>query len=376
MEYDVIIVGARVTGAILGTLLGGLGHRVLILEKADFPSDTLSTAFFRSPTLYMLERIGVLEKVKESATPMTEIWDYMDGHILQTPVEEEREHLRFFLCVRRVTFDWILYKRLMREPNVEIRLNAKVQDVIWEDGQVAGVRWKDQHGKHEATSRVVVGADGFYSTVAKLLDPPFENYFPVQRFMYYVFYSGLDLLGPAVNEHHFAGNSLAYVFPTDDNLVMAALSLPIAEFAGFKKTPLKSFTSHLESLPMLAPRLSKAKMVSELYGSGNIPCYQRHPFGPGWALVGDAQQVLDPWSGMGMDHGSTHAGMLAIALNDFLNGDAQWETAMKEYHIKIRTWSEKSYHRTTTFAADVRPMVRSALIKRGLIMPDRIEYAI
>src|SRR6266496_2542495 len=49
MDYDVIIVGARVAGSVLAALLGGQGHRVLLLEKAHFPSDTLSTHFFRAP---------------------------------------------------------------------------------------------------------------------------------------------------------------------------------------------------------------------------------------------------------------------------------------------------------------------------------------
>jgi flavin-dependent dehydrogenase len=67
MDYDVIIVGARVAGAILATRLGHFGYRVLLLEKGTFPSDTLSTSFFRAPALSVFEKIGILEEVKSAA---------------------------------------------------------------------------------------------------------------------------------------------------------------------------------------------------------------------------------------------------------------------------------------------------------------------
>jgi hypothetical protein len=70
---------------------------------------------------------------------------------------------------------------------------------------------------------------------------------------------------------------------------------------------------------------------------------------------------------MGIDHGTTHADFLADALNLWLKHEATWETAMNEYHARARGWSEKSYRRTSTFAADFRPMTRAALERRGLI---------
>lgn len=366
MDYDVIIVGGRVAGAILATRLSGLGHRILVLERADFPSDTLSTSFFRAPAMRVFEKIGVLEKVKAATTPMVTLWNNIDGQILSEPVEAPEEHLRFFLCERRITMDWILYKRLKHEPNVEIRLHANVKALIWQDGQVRGVRWNEKDEVYEASAKVVVGADGFYSTVAKLVEPIHENFLPVQRFTYYTFFHGLDPIEPLTAEHHFIGNSLTYIFPADGDLTMAAISMPIDGFASFKKDPLKNMMAHLEALPLLVPRLHKAEMATELYGAGNISSYQRIPYGTGWVLVGDAHQTLDPWSGMGIDHATTHADMLVDALHRWLNEKTDWKTAMHEYHMAIRVWSKKTYRRTTTYAADFRPMTQAALEKRGL----------
>jgi len=368
MDYDVIIVGARVAGSVLASLLGEHGHRVLLLEKAHFPSDTLSTHFFRAPALRVFERLGVLDEVKSAAPPLTVLWNYIDGHVLTDPVEAPEEHLRYFLCERRITLDWILFQHAERAPNVEVRQGAQVKELVWNDDRVAGVRWIEQYGTKEASARVVAGADGFYSTLAKALVPAFEKSFPVRRCMYYTYFHGIDPLDEQLfAEHHFVGDSLTYVFPTDADLTLVAVTVPISEFIAFKKDPLQRLRAHLDSLPLFAPRLGHAEIAAEVKGAGNIPCYQRVPYGPGWVLVGDAQQIMDPWSGMGIDHATTHASMLADSLHHFLHDDAPWDVSMSEYHTQARQWSEKTYRRTSTYAEDLRPMTRAALQHRGLL---------
>lgn len=367
MDFDVIIVGARVAGAVLAALLGAKGFRVLLLEKARFPSDTLSTHFFRAPALRVFEKVGVLDRVKSAAPPLTTVWNYIDGYVISEPVDAAEDHLRYFLCERRITLDWILFQRVMGEPKIEVRQGALVRDLIWRDGRVLGVRWQEADGMHEASARAVVGADGFYSTLAKSLEPTYETQFPVRRCMYYTYFQGIEPLDEvSFAEHHFVGDTLTYVFPTDGDLTLVAVSMPISEFVSFKKEPLKRLRAHLDSLPMLEMRLRRAEAAAEVKGAGNIPCYQRVPYGAGWALVGDAQQVVDPWSGMGIDHATTHASILADSLHGFLSGEADWESSMSDYHTQSRAWSEKSYRRTSTYAADLRPMTRLALRKRGM----------
>ena len=87
MEYDVIIVGARIAGSILGVLLGGRGLRVLVLDRASFPSDTLSTHFFRWPTFAALNRIGVLNSVYRSAPKLSTNFNFIDGHVFSEVVK-------------------------------------------------------------------------------------------------------------------------------------------------------------------------------------------------------------------------------------------------------------------------------------------------
>jgi flavin-dependent dehydrogenase len=367
MDFDAVIVGGRVAGSVLAALLGGHGHRVLLLEKGSLPSDTLSTHFFRAPALRVFERLNVLDAVQAAAPPLTTLWNYIDGHVIRDPVEAPEPHLRYFLCERRITLDWILFQRAAGEGGVEARQGAHARQILWRGDRAAGIRWTQADGTYEAMARVVVGADGFYSTLARDLQPDFETRSDVRRCMYYTYFQGIEPLEEAsLAEHHFLGDTLTYVFPTDGNLTLIAASMPISEFRSFKREPLTRLRAHLESLPLLAPRLRHAQVAAEVKGAGNIPCYQRMCYGAGWALVGDAQQVMDPWSGMGIDHATTHASLLADAIDRYLGGRATWHTAMNEYHAQSRKWSEKAYRRTCTFAADLRPMTRAALERRGL----------
>jgi flavin-dependent dehydrogenase len=212
----------------------------------------------------------------------------------------------------------------------------------------------------------VVGADGLYSLVARQVKAPLEHFEPAQRAMYYAYYDGLGAQpGPAA-EYHFRGNQLAYVFPTDSALTLVAVTVPLAEFAEFRRDPEGRLRAELEALPALAPRLRQAEQAGRVKGSGNIPCYQRVPYGPGWALVGDAGQVMDPWSGQGIDQAATHAVMLADALHRWLSGQSAWQEALAGYHQARNAFSQKAYRRTCTLARDLRPMTQAALQRRGL----------
>ena len=122
----------------------------------------------------------------------------------------------------------------------------------------------------------------------------------------------------------------------------------------------------LNTMTDLGDRVSSAERQSEIYGAGSIPGYLRIPYGNGWALVGDAAMAMDPWSGQGIDQGSTHAIFLAENLSEYLEGKRDWDTAMHNYHQQRNEYSRKAYNRTCTLSVDLRPMTKAALGKRGL----------
>ncbi|HKJ38174.1 MAG TPA: hypothetical protein VJ972_05325, partial [Anaerolineales bacterium] len=167
-------------------------------------------------------------------------------------------------------------------------------------------------------------------------------------------------------EFYFQGDRLVYVFQTDEQLSLIAVSVPLSEFGAYRKDSQGEMMSFLNSIPSLAPRLEPAEMTAPIKGAGNIPCYLRVPYGAGWALVGDSALVFDPWSGQGIDHASQHAVMLADELHAFFTNKKTWDGAMSSYHSQRNRSSKKNFERTRVVARDIRVMSAAALKSRGI----------
>ena len=363
--YDVAIVGARVAGSILASLLGEGGYSVLVLDRATFPSDTISTHFFRAPALRVFDQIGVYGEIQTTAPHLTVNYNAIDGIVFPEPVDRP-DDFPFYLNVRRITLDDILVRRAKSYDSVDIHEGAVAREVMFEDELAIGLAWKESGQRHEAKARAVVGADGVRSFVAKEVGAEFEHEQPVLRAMYYAYFHGIEPEeGPAA-EFHYRGNNIGFCMPCDGDLTILAVSVPIERFGEFKRDPEGSLMEELETMSALSPRLGTAMREGPVLGSGSIPCYMRIPYGPGWVLVGDASMAFDPWSGQGIDQASTHASLLAQQIIEYLENRKDWDGAMKAYHEQRNEFSKKAYRRTSKFCADLRPMTRAALAKRGL----------
>jgi flavin-dependent dehydrogenase len=365
LDYDVIIIGARVAGSVLASLLGDAGQRVLLLDRASFPSDTLSTHFFRAPALRAFERIGVRQSVEATAPRLSVDYNVIDGIVFPEALDEPEDY-PYYMCVRRLTLDDILVRRAQSTAGVELRQGAVATGLLWEDDRCIGVRWKEDTQAREARARAVVGADGVHSFVARQVKPAVEHEAPVQRAMYYAYFQGIPPQDGPAAEFHFRGNNLAYCIPTDAGLTLLAISVPIDQFKEFRRDPEGNLLAELRQMEALAPRLDDGDRVAPVQGSGSIPGYLRVPYGPGWALVGDAAMVMDPWSGQGIDQATTGATLLADQLSAFFRGEVKWDTAMDAYHQARNEFSLKTYRRTCTYAADLTPMTKAALERRAL----------
>lgn len=364
-DYDVIIVGARVAGSITATLLGEHGHKVLLLDRAHFPSDTLSTHFFRYPALKSFQRMGVFDQVQSAAPHMVEMLNDIDGHVWTEPVVG-KDGIDYFMCVRRITLDAILTDRVKQESNVTFLQGARFTDLVRDGEAVVGAEWSDESGAHQATARIVIGADGFYSQVAKLVEPETEDFEPVRRAMYFSYFKNVTPLERSTAGFYFQGDRLVYVFDADDDLTLIAVSVPISEFDAYRKDAEGEMMKFIDGIESLAPRVKSAEAAAPFKGAGNIPCYLRVPYGAGWALVGDSALVFDPWSGQGIDHASQHAVILADQLHEYFQNKKTWGEAMSEYHAQRNRSAKKNFERTRVVARDIRVMSAAALKSRGI----------
>src|SRR4051794_16061631 len=194
-EYDAIVVGARCAGSPTAMLLARKGYRVLVVDRASFPSDTVSTHFIHAPGVAALRRWGLLDGVIASGCPPVERYSFDFGPITIRGSARPSEGHATAYAPRRTVLDKILVDAA-RDAGAEVREGFTVEEVIVEEGVVVGIRG---HGKDDQSNvmraRVVIGADGRNSQVAKIVEPEQYNDKPMLQWSYYTYWSGLPVDG-------------------------------------------------------------------------------------------------------------------------------------------------------------------------------------
>src|SRR5215471_11655634 len=165
--YDVIVVGTRAAGASTAMLLARNGYKVLAVDRAEFPSDTLSTHQVQLPGVALLKRWGLLEGVEASNAPAARHVRFdsgpvvLDGHF---PCFEDADAV---YSPRRTVLDRLLVDAA-RAAGVEVRENFSVDRLTIDSGRVTGIRGRmrnDGAATVTESARLVVGADGKRSLV-------------------------------------------------------------------------------------------------------------------------------------------------------------------------------------------------------------------
>ena len=340
--YDAIVVGARCAGSPTAMLLARRGHRVLLLDRASFPSDTMSTHLIHPPGVARLGRWGLLGRVADSnCPPCHEItMDFgafsLSGH--PPPMGGVAEHY----CPRRTVLDKILVDAAV-EAGAQLREGFRVEGLLREDGgRVAGVVGRTAGGaRAEERARVVVGADGMRSFVARTVGAAEYDARPALTCAYYTYWSGVSI--PSF-EIYPRDRWIVMAFPTNDGLVCTFCEWPREEFHSVRTDIEGHFLRKLELVPKLARRLREGRREANFVGTGVLPNFFRKPYGPGWALVGDAGHHKDPVGGLGIMDAFRDAELLADALDAGLSGRRQFDEALGGY--------EKSRNAATAYEYD------------------------
>lgn len=359
---DALIIGARVAGSVLAARLGDAGARVLLVDRATFPSPTLSTHFFRGgQTLTVMQELGVLDDLLSTGAPKLDCqYFYLNGS--DTPsvdLPQDPGDIGYALSVRRVTLDNILVRRATAAPEVKLLERTRFAELLWDDGRVVGARLITPEGERSVKAGIVVGADGRHSLVAHAVEPKGEETSPAYRALYYVYvrgFSGPD--GGPQNGPEFSllDDEFAYVFPSDAGITCIAVSIGRKVFTVFRHDVDTGLREHISRHRGIAERFQTAAWEGRVLGFPPEPSWVRVPCGPGWALVGDAGLHQDPWSGQGIDCASRHASFLADALLDWFSGRAAEADALATFHTRRNEHGLPRYHETQQFAPDLRTM--------------------
>lgn len=324
---DVIVVGARVAGAATAMLLARRGLDVLAVDRAGFPSDTVSSHQVQLPGVALLHRWGLLDAVRDAGTPPTRHVRFDSGGTVLTGAFPEHDGVDALYSPRRTVLDRILVDAA-RSAGAEVRERTRVDELHWEDGRVVGVRLRGRDGRQvDERARFVVGADGKHSSVAEAVRAPVYRERPPRAFACYGYWSGL---ATAHGELYQRPGRAVAVFPTNDDLTMVYMSAPLGEFDAFRTDIEGNYRSTMSRCGDLGERLAAASRVERLRTTPDQPNRFRKPYGPGWVLVGDAGVVMDSVSAQGISNALRDAAALSEALSAELDGRA----ALPVYHAR------------------------------------------
>jgi flavin-dependent dehydrogenase len=348
-SYDAIVVGARCAGSPTAMLLARKGYRVLLADKATFPSDTMSTHVVHPPGVAALARWGLLERLVASGCPSIERYSFDFGPVTIAGAPRPIDGFADAYCPRRTILDQILVEAAV-ESGAELREGFTVDEILAEDGVVTGIRGHAKGGKAVTErARVVVGADGRHSVIAKAVEPQAYNERRSHLAMYYAYWSDLPAEGfeTYIRTDDRRGWAAA---PTHDGLTVLPFGWPVEEFQANRSDIEGHFLAALELAPEFAERVRAATRESKFIGSAQLPGYFRVPYGPGWALVGDAGYHKNPITAMGINDAFRDAELLAGGLDDAFSGARGYEEAMRDYQRTRDSDALPVYEFTDEFA--------------------------
>ncbi len=349
--YDAIIVGARCAGAATGLLLARQGYRVLLVDRTGFPSDTMSTHGLHIPAVAALQRWGLLDAVIAAGTPPISRFTFDTGYFALHGTPPPVDGVTVEYAPRRKVLDNILVEAAVA-AGVELREHTTVRDLTWEGDRITGIRSHSKGGTPtEDQAHIVIGADGRSSLVARTVQAPAYNERPAQTCFYYTYWSGMPLDGTTVYMRPARGLT---AFNTNDGLVGIAVQWPHAEFQAVRADIEGHYMAALDLVPDLAARVRGAEQAERFVGTGDLATYFRKPYGPGWALVGDAGHYLDPMTAHGISDAFRDAELLTSALHAGLSGVQPLDEALAGYE-GARNEAAMPIHELTAQLAALEP---------------------
>ena len=332
-RHDVVVVGARAAGAATALLLARWGHDVVLVDRAEFPSDTVSTHQIARPGVVQLHRWGLLDTVLASGAPaIHEVTFAAEGEAVTRTVKHSAG-VDLLVAPRRYIVDTILVEAAAR-AGVHVRQGVAISEVRRDPaGRATGVSGHDASGAPvEIDARFVVGADGLASMVARRVGAEVIEDRGRNGSVRYAYYEGIAWRGI---ELFIAERALIGVFPTHDRQACVWVGSPSADaMAARRRAPsaVVAFNDQLRAAaPELADRLREGRRVSRITGMFRMPNLLRRAQGPGWALVGDAGYHRDAVTGYGLSDAYRDAELLACALHRSLTGQADETSALAGY---------------------------------------------
>ena len=302
-DTDVVIVGGGPAGAATAWFLATAGVDVTVIDRAAFPRDKVCAEYLSPQASRVLDAMGVLSRIELAGAAQ------LGGMLVRAP---NGEHIRGDfaaahgfsgfrdrgLAIRRRILDALLVERA-RDAGARLIERARVTDLARDDaGRVAGVRLISPDGEPSTVrARLVIGADGLRSVVARRLGVARRLPWP-RRIAFVTHYRGVRDVGER-GEMHVERDGYLGIASVGGGETNVALVVPAHRVRDLGD-PASCLDAWLHRSSHLAGRFDGAERVSKVRATGPFASAVRRAWGPGAALVGDAADFFDPFTGEGI----------------------------------------------------------------------------
>ncbi|WP_030565068.1 NAD(P)/FAD-dependent oxidoreductase [Streptomyces aureocirculatus] len=361
--YDVIVVGARCAGSPAAMLFARQGYRVLLLEKAQFPQDKLSSHYIHQPGVALLGKWGLLDDLRQAGCRPIDRISYQSPGVRLAGSSLPVDGHRITYAPRRFVLDPILAAGAVA-AGAEFRDNCTVGGLLFEEGRVAGVRCRTPGGA-ETTERahLVVGADGMRSLVARETKAEAVIEDPRMTCTYYSYWEGV----PAHFEQYEGPGRWVGALPTNADLALVMTYFPQSEFHKVRSDVEPAYLEAVRTTaPELYERISAGRRVEQLYGTGHQENFFRKACGPGWVLIGDAVHHKDSIAARGITDAFVQADLLTGHIGDRLHDETALKRALNRYESDLDKHFYEFY-RSTLKVAELKPTDERTAFLRSLV---------
>lgn len=304
VDADVIVVGAGPAGASTAWFLASQGADVLLLDRARFPRDKICSEYLSPQGSRILHAMGVLAKVEDAGAAQ------LAGMMVRAPSGQSfRGHFagahgfRGFrdsgLALRRTILDSILLDQA-RAAGARVREDNRVVDLVRDGaGRVSDVVVSDGTGQRTTIgARLVVGADGLRSIVSRRLGLARRSRWP-SRIALVAHYSGVAGMGQ-LGEMHVDRSGYLGLAHVGGGLINVAIVVPVSRAKELAGARAEFFEEWIDDRPHLRERFAGARQVTPVRATGPFASAVRRAWAPGAAVVGDAADFFDPFTGEGI----------------------------------------------------------------------------
>ncbi len=361
-KFDVVIVGARCAGASLATLLARSGLEVAVVEQATFPSSTLSSHVFEADALAFLNRLGLSEQIQATGAPLVKRAELrMEDFSVTTELPQRPGDIGGAASIRRQLLDPILV-RAAEQAGASIQMATKAVGLLSEAGRVTGIRVEAGGKQKQLRARLVVGADGRNSSIAKFCGARKYNVSSNERVVYWGYFEGTAPEPEPTFRFHRWSERFVIGMPADSGLYQAGVWPEASELEQFGGDHEALFEDYLKRCEPVAEIVAGAQRVGKLQGAVKWEGFFRETSGPGWVLAGDAGHFKDPAPGRGIGDALLQADTLAPAIVRGLDGSGDgMDQAMSDW----ARWRDREFAEHYWLAND--------LGKSGPVQPVLVE---